>query len=129
MGRRGIALETKASIYTSFFKVQDPIPLTLYENGIIMFNGPFRSYDDLTTQRCLGDIMDGYFPSELQKRYPEGVPIKVTDDGYALKQGHQHGARGDQVARTDHVDRPRACSGNSTNMISVFTLTNISNFY
>ena len=24
--------------------------------------------------------------------------------------GHQHGARGHQVARTDHVDHPRACS-------------------
>ena len=23
------------------------------------------------------DIMDGYFPSELQDRYPDGVPIKV----------------------------------------------------
>lgn len=42
-----------------------------------MFNGPFRPYTDATTQRCIKDFMDGYFPSELQSRYPEGIPFKV----------------------------------------------------
>jgi len=42
-----------------------------------------------------------------------------------LRQGHQLGARGHQVARKDHVDRPRACSKNNISMINVFTLTNI----
>ncbi|NXW85137.1 UBX11 protein, partial [Alopecoenas beccarii] len=51
----------------------DPLPLTLYRNGIVMFNGPFRPYEDPSTQQCLQDIMDGYFPSELQNRYPEGI--------------------------------------------------------
>ncbi|XP_078093320.1 UBX domain-containing protein 11 [Mustelus asterias] len=60
-------------------KRPDPVPLTLFKNGIVMFNGPFRSFDDPSTQHYLQDIMDGYFPSELQNRYPEGVPIKVTD--------------------------------------------------
>lgn len=60
-------------------KVRDPVPLTLYANGILMFSGPFRPYSDNTTQRCVQDIMDGYFPSELQTRYPDGVPIKVID--------------------------------------------------
>uniref|UniRef100_A0A8C0IRJ9 UBX domain-containing protein 11 n=1 Tax=Chelonoidis abingdonii TaxID=106734 RepID=A0A8C0IRJ9_CHEAB len=44
-----------------------------------MFNGPFRSYKEPSTQQCLQDIMDGYFPSELQTRYPDGVPFQVTD--------------------------------------------------
>ncbi|XP_067867552.1 UBX domain-containing protein 11 isoform X1 [Heterodontus francisci] len=60
-------------------KRPDPIPLTLFKNGIVMFNGPFRSFDEPSTQHCMQDIMDGYFPSELQNRYPEGIPIKVTD--------------------------------------------------
>uniref|UniRef100_A0A670Y6U2 UBX domain protein 11 n=1 Tax=Pseudonaja textilis TaxID=8673 RepID=A0A670Y6U2_PSETE len=30
-------------------------------------------------QHCLQDIMDGFFPSELQSRYPNGVPFQVTD--------------------------------------------------
>ncbi|NXR02089.1 UBX11 protein, partial [Sagittarius serpentarius] len=55
------------------------LPLTLYQNGIVMFNGPFRPYEDPSTQQCLQDIMDGYFPSELQMRYPDGIPLQVTD--------------------------------------------------
>ncbi|KFQ52693.1 UBX domain-containing protein 11, partial [Pelecanus crispus] len=57
----------------------EPLPLTLYQNGIVMFDGPFRPYEDPSTQQCLQDIMDGYFPSELQMRYPEGIPLQVTD--------------------------------------------------
>ncbi|XP_069751538.1 UBX domain-containing protein 11 isoform X2 [Narcine bancroftii] len=60
-------------------KRPDPIPLTLFKNGIVMFNGPFRSFSQPSTQQCLQDIMDGYFPSELQSRYPNGVPIQVND--------------------------------------------------
>ncbi|XP_062818817.1 UBX domain-containing protein 11 isoform X2 [Anolis carolinensis] len=60
-------------------KQRRAIPLTFYQNGIVMFNGPFRPYEEPSTQRCLRDIMDGYFPSELQRRYPDGVPFQVTD--------------------------------------------------
>uniref|UniRef100_UPI00398EA16D UBX domain-containing protein 11 isoform X2 n=1 Tax=Pristiophorus japonicus TaxID=55135 RepID=UPI00398EA16D len=60
-------------------KRPDPIALTLFKNGIVMFNGPFRSFNEPSTQQCMQDIMDGYFPSELQSRYPNGIPIKVTD--------------------------------------------------
>uniref|UniRef100_A0A3P8YVI8 Uncharacterized protein n=1 Tax=Esox lucius TaxID=8010 RepID=A0A3P8YVI8_ESOLU len=28
-------------------------------------------------KRCMQDFMDGYFPSELQQMFPEGVPFKV----------------------------------------------------
>ena len=31
----------------------------------------------LCPQRCLRDILDGFFPSELQRLYPDGVPFKV----------------------------------------------------
>ncbi|XP_056413408.1 UBX domain-containing protein 11 isoform X2 [Hyla sarda] len=57
----------------------ESVPLTLYKNGILMFQGPFRSYQEPSTQQCLRDIMDGYFPSELQTRFPDGVPFQVTD--------------------------------------------------
>jgi len=57
--------------------------------------------------------------------------IKLEANPFRIiyNKGHQHGARGRQVARTDDVSRPRACSDNSINMISVFTLMNIFNFY
>ncbi|NXQ55122.1 UBX11 protein, partial [Anthoscopus minutus] len=51
----------------------EPLTLTLYQNGIIMGSGGFRPYQHPATQQCLQDIMDGYFPSELQPRYPDGV--------------------------------------------------------
>uniref|UniRef100_A0A672ZJW4 UBX domain-containing protein 11 n=1 Tax=Sphaeramia orbicularis TaxID=375764 RepID=A0A672ZJW4_9TELE len=54
-----------------------PIQLRLYRNGIVMFNGPFRSYQEHSTQQCMQDLMDGYFPSELQERFPDGVPLEV----------------------------------------------------
>ncbi|XP_004377307.1 UBX domain-containing protein 11 [Trichechus manatus latirostris] len=57
----------------------EPIPLKLYRNGIIMFDGPFRPFYDPSTQHCLRDILDGFFPSELQRLYPDGVPFKVSD--------------------------------------------------
>ncbi|XP_037374385.1 UBX domain-containing protein 11-like isoform X2 [Talpa occidentalis] len=60
-------------------RVLEPIPLKLYQNGIVMFDGPFRPFYDPATQRCLRDILDGFFPSELQRLYPDGVPFKVSD--------------------------------------------------
>uniref|UniRef100_A0A665UW68 UBX domain-containing protein 11 n=1 Tax=Echeneis naucrates TaxID=173247 RepID=A0A665UW68_ECHNA len=43
-----------------------------------MFDGPFRSYQERSTQQCMQDLMDGYFPSELQERFPDGVPFEVS---------------------------------------------------
>ncbi|XP_039770319.1 UBX domain-containing protein 11 [Ornithorhynchus anatinus] len=60
-------------------KLPEPLPLTLYGNGIVMCRGPFRAYSEPSTQKCLRDILDGFFPSELQTRYPDGVPFQVSD--------------------------------------------------
>ncbi|XP_066420705.1 UBX domain-containing protein 11 [Molothrus aeneus] len=58
----------------------EPLPVTLYRDGITVGqHGAFRPYQHPATQQCLQDIMDGYFPSELQPRYPDGVPLQVTD--------------------------------------------------
>lgn len=83
------------------------IQLRLYRNGIVVFNGPFRSYQEQRTQvsskilnwkpeycklktvwmvtllcllflqQFMQDLMDGYFPSELQEMFPDGVPFEV----------------------------------------------------
>uniref|UniRef100_A0A3Q2UHQ0 UBX domain-containing protein 11 n=1 Tax=Fundulus heteroclitus TaxID=8078 RepID=A0A3Q2UHQ0_FUNHE len=58
---------------------KDPIQLKLYGNGIVMFDGPFRSYQERSTQQCMQDLMDGYFPSELEQRFPDGMPFEVHD--------------------------------------------------
>ncbi|NWT29773.1 UBX11 protein, partial [Cardinalis cardinalis] len=52
----------------------EPLPVTLYRDGIAVGqHGAFRPYQHPAAQQCLQDIMDGYFPSELQPRYPDGV--------------------------------------------------------
>ncbi|KAG7242226.1 hypothetical protein INR49_024272 [Caranx melampygus] len=56
---------------------KEPVQLRLYSNGIVMFDGPFRSYQEHSTQQCMQDLMDGYFPSELQERFPDGVPFEA----------------------------------------------------
>ncbi|CAF1220465.1 unnamed protein product [Adineta ricciae] len=65
--------------HISTLKRTEPIQLTLYANGIFLFNGPFRPFTDPSTQQFLRDILDGFFPSELQKRFPNGVPFHVSD--------------------------------------------------
>lgn len=60
-------------------KVLKPVPITLYNNGLSLFAGPFRPFSDPSTQQVIKDLTDGYFPSELQQRYPEGVPLEIND--------------------------------------------------
>lgn len=60
--------------------MKDPVPLRLFANGIMMFEGPFRKFTDPTAKMLIKDLMDGFFPWELQERYPDGVPFKVIDN-------------------------------------------------
>ncbi|KAK3578076.1 hypothetical protein CHS0354_006725 [Potamilus streckersoni] len=60
-------------------KMPDPVNLTLFANGIMLYSGPFRPFSDPLTQQCIQDLTDGYFPSELQNRYPDGIPFNVID--------------------------------------------------
>ena len=61
-----------------WLQLPDPVPLILYANGIMLFSGPFRPFTDPVTQQCVQDITDGYFPSELQNKFPDGVPFVVS---------------------------------------------------
>ncbi|XP_049803757.1 UBX domain-containing protein 11-like isoform X1 [Schistocerca nitens] len=63
----------------AMFKAGDSIPLTIYSNGLVLSDGPFRPYSDINTKMFVQDIIDGYFPSELQNYYPDGVAFKVID--------------------------------------------------
>jgi len=40
---------------------------------------PFYPYYSKQAQSVLSDILDGYFPYDLKKKYPEGVPLKPID--------------------------------------------------
>ncbi|CAL1678148.1 unnamed protein product [Lasius platythorax] len=61
------------------FKTPSCMTLKFYKNGMIVKGGPLRSYDDPTASSFIRDILDGYFPSELQQGYPDGVPFIIED--------------------------------------------------
>lgn len=63
------------------------VPLTLFANGLALYEGPFRSFeeDPLARKFCI-DIMDGYFPSELQATFPDGVTFRLADKRHVLFQ-------------------------------------------
>jgi len=61
------------------FKPPDAIVLTLYRNGITLDDSDvFRPFDALPTLQFIQDIYDGYFPTELQSKYPEGITLVVS---------------------------------------------------
>ncbi|KZC14139.1 UBX domain-containing protein 11 [Dufourea novaeangliae] len=61
------------------FKTPTCMSLKFYKNGMTVQGGLLRPYDDPTAVAFLRDILEGYFPSELQQAYPHGVPFKVED--------------------------------------------------
>ena len=61
------------------FKIPDPVNLEFYADGFVLFEGPFRLYSDMNSREFLQDILDGYFPSELKERFPDGVPFALKD--------------------------------------------------
>ncbi|KAK0163901.1 hypothetical protein PV328_002586 [Microctonus aethiopoides] len=62
------------------FKAPSCMILKFYKNGMIVGQkGRLRHYRESITQSFIRDILDGYFPSELQHEYPNGVAFKVED--------------------------------------------------
>lgn len=61
------------------FKMLDEVPIFFFANGLMIKGFPFYPYYSKQAQAILGDILDGYFPYDLKKNYPEGVPLKPVD--------------------------------------------------
>jgi len=62
------------------------LPLTLFKDGFILRDGPFRAFDGggdpargKSNRAFVTDLVDGYFPSEMKHTHPEGVPFKLID--------------------------------------------------
>ena len=56
-----------------------------FKNGLIIKGFPFYHYASKEAQSVLSDILDGFFPWDLKKKYPDGVPLKpveCTDEDY-----------------------------------------------
>lgn len=67
------------------FKPPEAIVLTLYNNGLMLDDEPFRPFDDVATAQFIQDINDGYFPTELQAKYPGGITLVVGETLYNHK--------------------------------------------
>ncbi|XP_051161212.1 uncharacterized protein LOC127281532 [Leptopilina boulardi] len=61
------------------FKVPKCMTLKFFKNGLVVEGGRLRLYSDPLTKCFIRDILDGYYPSEFQNNYPNGVPLKVED--------------------------------------------------
>ena len=62
-----------------------PINILFFKNGLMIKGFPFYPYHSKDAQSVLSDILDGYFPYDLKKKYPDGVPLNpvdLTDDTY-----------------------------------------------
>ena len=75
--------------------------LTLYRDGLTLTQSnhreqPLRAYDSPQAQTLLGDVLDGFFPSEWRSEWPDGVRIVVADCS---------GEKCDEVARRRRKER------------------------
>jgi hypothetical protein len=99
------------------------VPLTLFANGLALYEGPFRAFaqDPLARKFCL-DICDGYFPSELQSAFPDGVALRLIDKRHIHFQPttpnsvfHSKGYRlGSATATTTAIAEPEAADESNT---------------
>eukprot|EP01135_Chromosphaera_perkinsii_P003291 Nk52_evm66s239 gene=Nk52_evmTU66s239 len=74
-----IVVPSDADGKTHSLKAPDSIPVKLYSNGFMLWDGPFRPFDSDIAKSFIEDVFDGYFPIELKERYPDGVPFQITD--------------------------------------------------
>ena len=78
--------------------------LTLYRDGLTLTQSnhreqPLRAYESSQAAALLGDILDGFFPSEWRSTWPDGVRIVVADSS---------GEKREEVARRRRRERQRS---------------------
>mmetsp|Transcript_2322 Transcript_2322/g.3695 ORF Transcript_2322/g.3695 Transcript_2322/m.3695 type:complete len:441 (-) Transcript_2322:121-1443(-) len=61
------------------FKAPERITITFFKNGLVLEGFPFKPYSSNQAQSILSDILDGYFPYDLKRKFPNGVPLKLVD--------------------------------------------------
>ena len=61
------------------FELPPSEKITVFRNGLMVREGPFRPFSATSAQQVVRDICDGFFPTEFKERYPAGVPLDVRD--------------------------------------------------
>ena len=63
----------------SRFKKKEPLLIVFFKNGVMLKGFPVFLYGSKDAVNLIADILDGFFPKQLEKAYPDGVLLKVVD--------------------------------------------------
>ena len=64
---------------TASFDKAPVVCIAFYSNGFRLDSNRFRPYEETSSRSFLKDLEDGFFPSELQGEFPEGVAFLAKD--------------------------------------------------
>jgi len=91
------------------FKKHDEFPIWFFKNGLVLKGFPFYPYYSKEAQSVLSDILDGYFPYDLKKLYPEGVPLKPIDRINEVYNPNEEKKKKDYKGIEDFEKEPITC--------------------
>ena len=78
-GEEELDVAPKGGSNVHVFSRKSKVSLVVYEDGIFLKRGPFRPYTHPAGARFVRDVLDGYFPSEFEAEYPDGVVFDIAD--------------------------------------------------
>lgn len=69
------------------------LPIGFYRNGLIIQGYKFHEYTSKEAQAMLNDFLEGFFPSEIKGKYPNGTPFKIVDHSEEVYNPKHYGKR------------------------------------
>lgn len=79
MMKEGLSKVEKGKDGIHRFSEIKPLNIILFKNGILMDTFPFFKYGTKDAVILLTDILEGYFPKQLEKSFPDGILLKLVD--------------------------------------------------
>jgi UBX domain-containing protein 1 len=55
------------------------LKITLYSNGFVVGDGPFRDYEGPENKQFMKELNEGYVPNEIRGKYPGGISVGLED--------------------------------------------------
>lgn len=55
------------------------LKITLYSNGFVVADGPFRQYDAPENIQFMKELNEGYVPNEIREKYKSGISVGLED--------------------------------------------------
>ena len=74
-----IRIQARTARFQHASEAVEHIPVAFYRNGLLIRRGPFRENGSPGYDSFVRDVMDGYFPGEFRREFPEGVMLDVRD--------------------------------------------------